>query len=296
MGKQKTKTKKNNSIKKRPKNISRKPKKEERNKKYAFLVITTHGAHERSLPHFKLPYDIVSFQSAPLGYPNYRIGDKNICDTNYNNIINKIKGILRLRKSSITLNKRINLSLENIMLQLHKIIKKTNVLPENLEEYNRGFSVSHKKRFQIYESKKGEPFLDKYYSYEKSESPSSENVDSKSDNKICLIYLDEYNQVVEEDLNIIMDHNENGIRGFSLESIMKYIKQTYSEPQIKFDKLFLLDMACDVVWSNRNNMAEENPNARNIISSRRSIIKSATNLNNKRFSLNRKTRNYKSKS
>ena len=126
---------KRGQTKKRRKNNNHKIKKEE-NKKYAFLVITTHGAHERSLPQFKLPYDIVSFQSAPLGYPNYRIGDKSICDNNYNNIINKIKGILKLRKTSITLSKRINLSLENIMLQLHKIIKKTNVLPENLEEYN----------------------------------------------------------------------------------------------------------------------------------------------------------------
>ena len=286
---------KRGQTKKKRKNISSKIKKEE-NKKYAFLVITTHGAHERSLPHFKLPYDIVSFQSAPLGYPNYRIGDKNVCDNNYNNIINKIKGILRLRKTSITLNRRINLSLENIMLQLHKIIKKTNVLPENLEEYNRGFSVSHKKRFQIYESKKGEQFLDKYYSYEKNESPSSENVDTKSDNKICLIYLDEYNQIVEEDLNIIMDQNENGLRGFSLNSIMKYIKQTYSDPKIKFDKLFLLDMSCDVVWSNRNNEVETSPTNRNISSVRRSTIKRATKLNNNRFSPNRKTRNYKSKS
>ena len=286
---------KRGQTKKKRKNISSKIKKEE-NKKYAFLVITTHGAHERSLPHFKLPYDIVSFQSAPLGYPNYRIGDKNVCDNNYNNIINKIKGILRLRKTSITLNRRINLSLENIMLQLHKIIKKTNVLPENLEEYNRGFSVSHKKRFQIYESKKGEQFLDKYYSYKKNESPSSENVDAKSDNKICLIYLDEYNQIVEEDLNIIMDQNENGLRGFSLNSIMKYIKQTYSDPKIKFDKLFLLDMSCDVVWSNRNNEVETSPTNRNISSVRRSTIKRATKLNNNRFSPNRKTRNYKSKS
>ena len=286
---------KRGQTKKKRKNISSKIKKEE-NKKYAFLVITTHGAHERSLPHFKLPYDIVSFQSAPLGYPNYRIGDKNVCDNNYNNIINKIKGILRLRKTSITLNRRINLSLENIMLQLHKIIKKTNVLPENLEEYNRGFSVSHKKRFQIYESKKGEQFLDKYYSYKKNESPSSENVDAKSDNKICLIYLDEYNQIVEEDLNIIMNQNENGLRGFSLKSIMKYIKQTYSDPKIKFDKLFLLDMSCDVVWSNRNNELETSPTNRNISSVRRSTIKRATKLNNNRFSPNRKTRNYKSKS
>lgn len=286
---------KRGQTKKKRKNNSYKIKKEE-HKKYAFLVITTHGAHERSLPHFKLPYDIVSFQSAPLGYPNYRIGDKSICDNNYNNIINKIKGILKLRKTSISLSKRINLSLENIMLQLHKIIKKTNVLPENLEEYNRGFSVSHKKRFQVYEYKKGEQFLDKYYSYEKNESPSSENVDAKSDNKICLIYLDEYNQVVEEDLNIIMNQNENGTRGFSLGSIMKYIKQTYSDPKIKFDKLFLLDMTCDVVWSNRNNELETNPNNRDVSYSRRSTIKRAINLNSKRFSLNKKTRNYTSKS
>lgn len=262
----------------------------EKNKKYGFLIITTHGAHEQSLPKIKLPYDIVALKSAPLGYSNYRIGDDHVCDTNYNNIITKIKGILKVRRPKTKSTQTINLSLENIILQLNNMMKRTNVMPDNLNEYNRSYVTSHDKRFQVYELNRGDKFLDKYYSYERHESPSANDIQSISDNRVCLIYLDENNKIVEEDLNIAMNQNENGLRGFSLGQLLMHIKRTYSDPVIKFDKLFMIDMSCDVIWSNRNNVEEKNANNRNIRYSRKDELALATKIQNNRFTPSRVTR------
>ena len=267
--------------------------KNEENKKYAFLIITTHGAHEESLPKLKLQYNIVAFKSAPLGYANYKIGDDNICDTNYNNIIKKIKGILKMRKPKSSSTKTINLSLENIIFQIHNMMKRTNIMPNDLDEYNRGYTVSHDKRFQVYELKRGDEFLDKYYTYEKHESPSANNVQSKTDNQVVLIYLDENNKIVEENLNIVMNRNEVDLRGFSLGNLLTHIKRTYSDPAIKFDKLFLLDMSCDVIWSDFDGIDEVNANDRSVRSSRKSELALATKLQNNRFLPSRVTRSSK---
>lgn len=222
----------------------------ENDKKYAFLVITTHGAFETELPEFKSPYDIVTIRSAPIGYANYRIGDPRLCDDRYNNIIKKIKGILRLRKPRTTRSRNISLSLNNITRQLYNETKRTNVIPSELNELNRDYAISHNRRFRVYEHKRGEQILDKYYSYEKNESPSSSNADTKSDNQVALLYLNSEGKVVEDSLNIIMDNNENGLRGFSLKDILKYIKNAYSDPSIRFDKVFAIDMTCSVILDN----------------------------------------------
>ena len=215
--------------------------------KYGFLVLTTHGAYNSEFEHFKLPFDMVSINAAPIGVCNYREGNKTKCVNNYNLMKKILKNLMKMGKSHPSV---IN---ENTFLShLQTSSKLMNVNPSNIEENDPAFRITRHKKYQMYNYNKRDLYLNKILAYDNVNSPSKQ---CSVDNTILFIHMDDSGKIVEENLNIIMDKNKES-KTIMLDKLLDYVKKAYN-----INKLFLFDFSCSTVFkpnSNKNNMVNEN--------------------------------------
>ena len=215
--------------------------------KYGFLVLTTHGAHNSEFERFQLPFDMVTINAAPIGICNYTEGNKTKCTNNYNLMKKILKNLMKVEKKyPSVINENTFLS---HMLSSSKLM---NINPSNIAENDRAFRITRHKKYQMYNYKKKDLYLNKYLAYDSANSP---NVECNIDNTILFIYMDDSGKIVEEKLNIIMDENEE-TKSIMLDKLLDHIKKAYN-----INKLFLFDFSCSTVFkpnSNKSNMVNEN--------------------------------------
>ncbi len=238
--------------------------------KYGFLLLTTHGAHNSDLPTFKLPFDMISVNAAPVGICNYIEGNETTCVNNYNLMKKILRGMMKTKKTHPK-----TISDTNFLSHVHTASKLLN--SSYLNENNAPYRITKNKKYKMYNYKKNDLYLNKYLAYDKKNSPSAPSSGCKVDNTIMFIYMDENGKIFEENLNIVMNEN-NTDKSIMLDELLKYIKNAYD-----INKLFLLDFTCSVVFKpNTNDPSMVNANDLIPFDNRdlRSLIKRDSELRN----------------